>query len=89
MQHAIRLTQSTRRHPDIEHGCSPRAAIALARASRARAFLKGRGKATLNDLIELAPDVVAHRIQPSLGALAKGRKSFDLFQDLMDRFAEE
>ena len=88
VQHAIRLTQSTRHHSDIEHGCSSRAAIALARASRSRAFLKGRAQTTLNDLVELAPDVIAHRIQPSLGALAKGRSSFDLFHDLMNQFAE-
>lgn len=88
VQHAIRLTDSTRHHPEIEHGCSPRAAIALARAARARAFLKGRERATLNDVVELAPDVIAHRIQPSVGALAKGRSSLDLFHELMDRFAE-
>jgi MoxR-like ATPase len=88
VQHAIRLTDATRHHPDIAHGCSPRAAIALARASRSRAFLKGRNRVTLNDLVELAPDVIAHRLQPALGALAKGRTSMDIFQELMNRFAD-
>ncbi len=87
IQHAVRLTEATRSHPDIDHGCSPRAAIALARAARARAFLKGRAGATLNDLIELAPDVIAHRLQPSLGALAKGRSTLSLFHELLNQFA--
>lgn len=87
IQHAVRLTSSTRRHPDIEHGCSPRAAIALARAARARAFLKGRPSAALNDLVELAPDVVAHRIQPSLAATARGRTPHAIFDGLMNDFA--
>lgn len=88
IEHAIRLIGKTRVQPDIEHGCSPRAAIALARAARSRAFLKGRTRATLNDLIELAPDVVAHRIQPSLAALGQGRTARDLFEELLNRFAE-
>jgi MoxR-like ATPase len=88
VQHAIRLTDATRHHPDIAHGCSPRAAIALARASRSRAFLKGRNRVTLNDLVELAPDVIAHRLQPALGALAKGRTSMDIFHELINRFAD-
>lgn len=88
VQHAIRLTESTSRHPDIEHGCGPRAAIALTRAARSRAFLKGRDRATLNDLVELAPDVIAHRIHPSLAALAKGRSAMAIFQELMNHFAE-
>jgi MoxR-like ATPase len=88
VQHTIRLIDATRHHPNIAHGCSPRAAIALARASRARAFLKGRNRVTLNDLVELAPDVIAHRLQPALGALAKGRTSMDIFQELMNRFAD-
>lgn len=88
VEHAIRLTESTRRHPDIAHGCSPRAAIALARASRSRAFLKNRNRVTLNDLVELAPDVIAHRIQPALGALVKEKSALRIFEDLINRFAE-
>lgn len=87
IQHAIKLTAATRTHADIEHGCSPRAAIALARAGRSRAFLKGRPRATLNDLVELAPDVIAHRLQPSLPALARGRTALPIFEDLMNQFA--
>lgn len=88
IQHAIRLTHRTRHHPEIEHGCSPRAAIALARAARSRAYLKGRDKATMNDLVELAPDVIAHRLQPSLGALARNRSAVDLFEEIMNKYVE-
>jgi MoxR-like ATPase len=48
--------------PLIAYGASPRATLALARASRAQAFLEGRAYVTPDDVKTLAPDVFRHRI---------------------------
>jgi len=46
----------------IEFGASPRASLALARASRAHAFLQHRGFVTPEDIKAIAPDVLRHRV---------------------------
>ena len=48
--------------PLIEFGASPRATIALAQASRAHAFLRGRDYVSPDDVKALAPDVMRHRV---------------------------
>jgi len=46
----------------VEYGASPRASIALNLASRAHAFLNHRGYVTPEDVKEIGPDVLRHRI---------------------------
>jgi MoxR-like ATPase len=48
--------------PLIAFGASPRASIALAQASRAHAFLRGRSYVVPEDVRALAPDVLRHRL---------------------------
>jgi MoxR-like ATPase len=48
--------------PYIEFGASPRASIFLAVASRALAFIRGRGYVVPQDIKDIAPDVLRHRI---------------------------
>ena len=48
--------------PLIEFGASPRATIALAQASRAHAFLRGRDFVSPDDVRAMAPDVLRHRV---------------------------
>src|SRR6187455_3323276 len=58
--------------PLIEFGASPRATIALAQASRAHAFLRGRAFVTPDDVKAIAPDVLRHRVLTSFEADAEG-----------------
>ena len=46
----------------IEFGASPRASIYLAVASRALAFIRGRGYVVPQDIKDIAPDILRHRI---------------------------
>ena len=46
----------------VEYGASPRASIALNLAARAHAFLRHRGFVTPEDVKEIGPDVLRHRI---------------------------
>jgi MoxR-like ATPase len=55
----------------IEFGASPRATIALAQASRAHAFLRGRAFVTPDDIKAIAPDVLRHRVLTTFEAEAE------------------
>jgi len=57
--------------PLIEFGASPRATIALAQASRAHAFLRGRTFVTPEDVKAIAPDVLRHRVLTTYEAEAE------------------
>jgi MoxR-like ATPase len=83
----VELVNLTRNHPDIELGCSPRAALALVHASRARAFIYGRAYTVPEDLFALAEDVVLHRIRLKYEALAQGKRAAGVLKDLLDTMA--
>ena len=56
----------------ISYGASPRASINLVLAARAVAFLRGRGYVVPQDVKDIAPEVLRHRILPSYEADAEG-----------------
>ncbi|MDY3940326.1 MAG: AAA family ATPase [Spirochaetia bacterium] len=68
--------------PLISFGASPRAAIALARASRAAALLRGRNWVQPDDIAYVAPDVLRHRVILSYEAMAEGKTSDDVIAEL-------
>ena len=56
----------------IDCGASPRASLALAQAAQALAFLRGRDFVTPEDLLDIAPDALRHRLLLSpVGQLAR------------------
>lgn len=67
----------------IEFGASPRATIALAQASRAHAFLRGRAFVTPDDVKAIAPDVLRHRVLTSFEADAEGVNSDTIVERLL------
>ena len=79
----VELVNRTRRHPQLEFGCSPRAALSLVQASRARAFLYGRDYAVPEDLFVLAEDVIMHRMRLTYEALADGHRPSDVVKQLL------
>jgi MoxR-like ATPase len=70
-QYIVDLVRSTREDEEITLGVSPRGAVALHRASQALAFISGRDFATPDDVKDLAPHVLAHRLIPAGGRRAK------------------
>jgi MoxR-like ATPase len=70
-QYIVDLVRSTREDEDITLGVSPRGAVALHRASQALAFISGRDFATPDDVKDLAPHVLSHRLIPAGGRRAK------------------
>jgi MoxR-like ATPase len=71
--------------PLIEFGASPRATIALAQASRAHAFLRGRTFVTPDDVKAIAPDVLRHRVLTSFEADAEEVTSDDIVTRVLER----
>jgi MoxR-like ATPase len=68
----------------IQHGASPRASIALFRASKAHAFLENRHFVLPEDIKSMAIDVLNHRVQVSFEAEAKEIHSSELVQRIID-----
>jgi MoxR-like ATPase len=69
--------------PLIEFGASPRATIALAQASRAHAFLRGRAFVTPDDIKAIAPDVLRHRVLTTYEAEAEEVTSDDVVSRIL------
>jgi MoxR-like ATPase len=59
----LQMTRGTREHEWIEVGASPRASLALLKASQGQAFIEGRDFVRPEDVLEVAPYVLQHRIQ--------------------------
>jgi len=68
----------------INFGASPRASINLIIAARAHAFLKGRGFVTPEDIKQIAPDVLRHRIITTYEAEAESITSDHIVQRILD-----
>ena len=62
------LVQATRSGRWFVQGLSPRAAIAVLRAARARALMAGRDYVAPDDLQAILPQTIAHRLVPAAGA---------------------
>ena len=58
----VDLVRATRGARYVDHGASPRAALALASLGRARAYLDDRRFVTPDDVRDLAPSVLRHRL---------------------------
>jgi MoxR-like ATPase len=80
LQHCVDLARRTRESKLLDFGCSPRACMALATASRARAFIHGRDYVIPEDLFEMAEDVVLHRIRLTYEAAAEGHTGREILE---------
>lgn len=69
----------------LSRGASPRATLALARCARARAFLAGRDFVEPGDLMDVAPDVLNHRIGLSFAARAENIAARDVIARIVDK----
>src|SRR5262245_38263566 len=92
MQYAVRIVAATR-DPErygvkdlsryLMYGASPRATIHLIEGARALAFLRGRAYALPEDVADLIPDVLRHRLSLSYEALSDSLSADALIQRIM------
>src|SRR5512138_2956664 len=94
MEYAIRMVTATRQPKDfglkeLEHyimfGASPRASINLILTGRALAFVRGRNYALPQDVLDMALDVMRHRLVLSYEALSDNVTSDDILTKILDR----
>ncbi|HEY1015560.1 MAG TPA: MoxR family ATPase [Herpetosiphonaceae bacterium] len=94
IEYAVRLVNATRAPQDIglkelqrylTFGASPRASINLILAGRALAFVRGRSYALPQDVLDLAPDVLRHRLVLSYEALSDNVSADDLLRTILAR----
>ncbi|MFH1511478.1 MAG: MoxR family ATPase [Candidatus Woesearchaeota archaeon] len=92
-KYIVRIVDATR-NPDkyklklgkyIEWGSSPRASIGLYISSKAEAMLNGRLFVTPQDVKEVAPDVLRHRLIVNYEGQAEAVSSDDLVKEILDR----
>ncbi len=69
----------------IEYGASPRASISLAKASKAYAFLQGRGYVIPEDVRAVCHDVMRHRIGLTYEAEANNIDSDEIITEILDK----
>lgn len=68
----------------ISYGASPRASIYMISAARAHAFLKGRGYVTPEDIKQIAPDILRHRVITTYEAEAEEITSENIVQNILN-----
>jgi MoxR-like ATPase len=86
IQYAVKLANASRA-PDkyLTYGASPRASIHLIEGARALAYLRGRDYTLPEDVTDLVPDVLRHRLVLSYEALAEGLTADDLVRKIMQK----
>jgi MoxR-like ATPase len=69
----------------IQYGASPRGSLGLLRAAKALAYLRGRNYVVPDDVKQIAPDVLRHRIILTYEAEAEGLTPDLVIQQILDR----
>jgi MoxR-like ATPase len=83
--YALDIIRTTREpSPLVEYGASPRAAIGLVRAAKANAFLEGRTWVAPEDIKQVAPDVLRHRVILTYEADAERVTADDVITRILD-----
>ncbi|MDE2902506.1 MAG: MoxR family ATPase [Chloroflexota bacterium] len=80
----LRLVRATRDRPEVALGASPRGSLALHRAAQALAAVRGRSYVLPDDVKELAPSILAHRVLVSAEHSLRGVTSDALVRSLME-----
>ncbi len=86
-EYVVRVVQATRTHAAVELGASPRATLALFRAARALAAVRGRDYVMPDDVKALAVPVLAHRITLGSQSRLRGRDAESLMREILEEVA--
>jgi MoxR-like ATPase len=82
-RYVIAIAASTRAHPELAVGVSPRAVEQLGDAVRALALLHGRDYVLPDDVKEIADPVLAHRIVPTTDARIRDRTADEILREVI------
>ena len=82
-EYVVNLVRATRTSTELRLGASPRAALHLLRAAKARAAMSGRGHVIPDDVQALTTLVLAHRLLPSTDTQLARRSSADVIGSIL------
>jgi MoxR-like ATPase len=77
------IVNETRNNPSLYLGASPRASLAILRSSKACAAIKGRDFVTPDDIVEMAPHILRHRIILTPEKEMEGLTTDDLIDNIL------
>jgi MoxR-like ATPase len=83
LHYVVAVLTRIREDPRVELGASPRAGLMLVKAAKARAALQGRAHVLPDDVQELVPSVLAHRLVLAPGAIDVSR--LELLGEALER----
>ena len=83
-EYIVRVARATRGHPEIELGISPRGTLSLYQAAQAWAAIHDREFVLPDDVKEMAPYVMTHRLMISPQAQLRGRRLEELVADIVE-----
>jgi MoxR-like ATPase len=84
IDYMLQIVNSTRKHPDIDLGVSPRGTVALFRSVQALALVHGRTYALPDDVKRLVPRVFGHRLLVSRTAVKGRMDAHSILQAILD-----
>ncbi|BDG59159.1 AAA family ATPase [Caldinitratiruptor microaerophilus] len=82
-EYIVTVVHRTREHPDVYLGGSPRGTIALYKASQALALVRGRDFVTPDDVKEMAPLTLGHRLIIRPEAQLQGKTALSVLAELL------
>ena len=84
-KYIVGIVNTSRKHDEIHLGASPRVSIDLYRGTKAYAYIKGRDYVIPDDVKNLVPYVLSHRIILSAEARIEGTKSEKIIKDILNK----
>lgn len=84
-RYIVQLVRATRGHAGLDLGASPRASLAVLRAARALAAIRGRGYLEPDDVKLVAPHVLPHRLILASQARLRGRDAEGIVAEILEQ----
>ena len=83
--YTVRIAQATRQHGEVELGASPRATMGLYRCSQALAVIRGREYVTPDEIKQLAPYALGHRVILKSQARLRERTPEGVIEEVLEQ----
>jgi len=82
-KYVVDLVRSTREHPDVDVGASPRGSLAVMKLSRGKAFLEGRDYVIPDDVKAIAVPALSHRLILKAEGWMRGKRPESVIEDVL------
>lgn len=83
-RYLLRVVRATRMHPDLAMGASPRATLALYGTVKALAAIRGRDYAVPDDVKEMVPIALGHRLVVRPESQVRGRDAQAILEEILE-----